>query len=165
MDKETYKHLSAEIKESLWGKKRSKYINKRGGNRKKHTKKVIELASTLCIMQNINETGQYLVELGALLHDVGKCLKSEYKNSYNEECKKKFGNGKKIKHNHKGAFIAEKILDDLNLDIESNDKKLIVNMVLYHCGEYDDEFSNLQKDEKRLIAIVRMADKISKVYK
>lgn len=126
---------------------------------KKHIRKVREISILLCNIAGIEDEDLQIVELGALLHDIGKSdnfKKAKYENNFacyidtNE------------KHNKTGAKYVDKIKALDNLSAE--DKKIIKKIIRYHRGKKIYK-KNFNKKDKRLIAIVRLADKIAKIYK
>lgn len=140
MDKKEYKNYED---------KASEYYKKR--KFPKHIEKVQEISLLLSDIVELNDDERRLVSLGAILHDIGK--------SKNKSVKKFIKKQGKCKHNVSGAkYLKTKFFSD---DISNEEKEIICNMVRYHRGKFKD----VPAKHKKLVAIVRLADKISKVYK
>ncbi len=134
------------INQDIIGKKNKKKLIS-------HSKKVREISIRIC--EEINKHKEVisiedieLIEAAALLHDLKK-----YKNKKD----------KRKKHNVKCAKYIKKHGSDL-LKCNENEKALICLMVRWHKGK---GYKNLLNNKKqiRMIEIVRIADKISKIYK
>lgn len=151
MDKETYKQYRKKAKKYYKGKKKLW----------KHINKVQKLSLLICDIADTSKTDRRLVKLGALLHDIGKCkfIKTAIGNDYDKDKHHIYGE-EFLKYSER--FLEKPFFK--KTDISSEDKKLICMMVRYHKGSLDYR-KYITPREKRLIAIVRMADKISKVYK
>lgn len=119
-------------------RKALKYYDKK---QKKHVLKVEEISLMLCDIADVNdEKDRQAVSLAALLHDVGKSKK-------HNKVAADFVLGKSFLK--KNSFLSKKIV--------------IAHMIQYHRG--NSNYKELEPEVRKLISIVRLADKISKVYK
>lgn len=104
-----------------------------------HSKDARKTALELCSkLNNITESDKRLIEIAALVHDIKKWTG--------------------FKHNRNGS---DYILEEFNYGYKEN--KLIALMVMWHK---ENGYEKILKGKKlKMVEIVRVADKISKLYK
>ena len=107
-----------------------------------HVQKVEEISLLLCDIAGINdENDRQIISMAALLHDVGKSKK----------------------HN---KIAADFVMGNCFFEKDDCDKKRedIAEIIEFHRGNIK-KIKGDNSDKRKLIAIVRLADKISKIYK